>query len=72
MLALLFLQAASEAQLALLSKASNYEPEPTTAETLRVNLLKATSDSLMVMQTPSEISVVPRAQVKLLHTSVCS
>jgi hypothetical protein len=65
-LALMFLLGASEAQLALLSAVPNYEPNLTTGETLRVNLLKVTSDTLMVMQTASEISVVPRAQVKLL------
>ena len=66
MLALMFLAGASEAQFALLTPVRNYELSLTTGETLRVNLLKATSDTLMVMQTPSEISVVPKAQVKLL------
>ena len=66
LLALMFLLGANEAQLALLSQVSNYELSLTTGETQRVNLLKVTSDTLMVMQTPSEISVVPRAQVKLL------
>jgi hypothetical protein len=67
MLALMFLSGATEAQLNLLSQVpTNYELSLTTGETLRVNLLKVTSDTLMVMQTPSEISMVPRVQVKLL------
>lgn len=59
MLAFMFLLGASEAQLALLSQVSNYELSLTTGETLRVNLLKVTSDTLMVMKTPSEISAQP-------------
>jgi hypothetical protein len=66
MLVIMFLFGAGEAQFALRYPVSNFELSLTTGETLRVNLLKASSDTLIVMQTPSEISVVPRTQVKLL------
>jgi hypothetical protein len=57
---------AREAADALETEAHNYELTLTTGETIQVNLVVATSDTLIVTRNPSEISVVPRAQVKLL------
>ena len=57
---------ANEARVALTTDKPNYELSLTTGETLRVKLLSVTSDTLIVMQNPTEISVVPRGQVKLL------
>jgi hypothetical protein len=57
---------ANEANVALKTEVYNYKLSLTTSETMQVNLLVVTSDTLIVMQNSSEISVVPRAQVKLL------
>jgi hypothetical protein len=63
---LMFFSGASEAQQALLLPTSNYELTLTTGETQTINLLEVTSDGFIVMRNPSEIAVVPKAQVKLL------
>jgi hypothetical protein len=61
-----FLLGALEAEGALTPQAANYELSLKTGDGFRANLLKVTSDALVVMQTPNEISVVPRSEVKML------